>query len=504
MGYLLGLDIGSSSIKATLIEKDTGKTVAVAASPKQEMGMIAKKPGWAEQEPETWWDNVRFAVAEIKSKSKIKTSGILAIGISYQMHGLVLVDKNKKTLRPSIIWCDSRAVGQGEKAAEKIGRKKCLEHLLNYPGNFTASKLRWVMEKEPGIYKKTYKFMLPGEYIAMKMTDKITTTVPGLAEEMLWDYKRKSVSRDVLRAMQIKEELIPEVLPTFSIQGEMTSSAAKELGLKPGIKISYRAGDQPNNALSLNVINPGDVAATAGTSGVIFGITDKDLYDPGCCRVNTFAHVSNTEKLKRNGVMVCINGTGILNNWLRRNTTDGMSYEEMNKKASIIPPGSGGVIVLPFGNGAERTLQNRDLGASIHGLNFNMHKRRHVFRAGQEGIVFALNYGFEVMKEMGMKIKKIRAGYANMFLSPVFREIFVNTTGNLLELYETDGSGGAARGAGLGAGAYKTYKEAFAGLKKISTLEPDKKLLSEYKEVYEKWKKVLEKELDNSIKNKRA
>ncbi len=496
MSYLLGFDIGSSAIKASLIDAETGKTIATAASPKQEMGMIAKKPGWAEQEPQAWWDNLKFAVAEIKSKSKIKPDDIIAIGISYQMHGLVLVDKNKKLLRPSIIWCDSRAVGQGEKVAEKIGRKKCMEHLLNYPGNFTASKLRWVMENEPSVYKKIYKFMLPGEYIAMKMTDKITTTVPGLAEEILWDYKKKSVSWDVLRAMQIKEELIPDVLPTFSIQGEMTSNAAKELGLRPGIKISYRAGDQPNNAFSLNVINPGEVAATAGTSGVIFGITDKDLYDPGCCRVNTFVHVSNTEKQKRNGIMVCINGTGILNSWLRRNTTDGMSYEVMNKKASIIPPGSGGVIVLPFGNGAERTLQNRNIGASIHGLNFNMHKRRHVFRAGQEGIVFALNYGFEVMKEMGMKIKKIRAGYANMFLSPVFREIFVNTTGSVLELYETDGSGGAARGAGLGAGVYKNYKEAFVGLKKITTVEPTAKLKSVYKEVYEKWKKILEKELD--------
>jgi len=497
LSYLLGLDIGSSSIKASIIDKDSGKTIATAASPKQEMGMIVKKPGWAEQEPEAWWDNIKLAIAEIKSKSKIKPEGIIAIGISYQMHGLVLVDRNRKVLRPSIIWCDSRAVGQGEKAEKEIGRKKCLEHLLNYPGNFTASKLCWVMENEPAIYKKTYKFMLPGEYIAMKMTGRIVTTVPGLAEEMLWDYKENRVSCDVLRATGINEGLIPEILPTFSIQGEMTNSAAKELGLRPGIKISYRAGDQPNNALSLNVVNPGEVAATAGTSGVIFGITDKDLYDLGCCRVNTFAHVSNTEKQKRNGVMVCINGTGILNRWMKHNIAGGMDYPEMNKLAAAIQPGSEGLSILPYGNGAERTLMNRNIEASIHSLVFNIHKKNHILRAGQEGIVFAMNYGLDVMKGMGMKISKIRAGYANMFLSPVFREIFVNTTGASLELYETDGSGGAARGAGLGAGAYKTYKEAFTGLKKITTLEPTTKLKSAYKEVYEKWKRILEKELKN-------
>jgi xylulokinase len=433
--------------------------------------------------------------AILRKKAGKRWKDTAAIGISYQMHGLVCVDENHKVLRPSIIWCDSRAVPYGEKAADKIGRNKCLKHLLNYPGNFTASKLAWVKKNEPDVFKKIHKFMLPGEYIAMRMTDEIVTTIPGLAEEMLWDYSKSCISLDVLKAFGISKDMVPEIKQTFSDQGRLAVNAAKEIGLNHGVKISYRAGDQPNNALSLNVMEPGEVAATAGTSGVIFGITDKASYDP-LCRVNTFAHVSDTPKAPRNGVMVCINGTGILNSWLRRNTTDGRSYQFLNRKAGIIPPGSEGLMVLPYGNGAERTLQNMNINASIRGLNFNIHKRRHVFRAGQEGIVFAMNYGFEVMKGMGMKINRVRAGHSNMFLSPVFREIFANTCGVDVELYNTDGSQGAARGAGLGAGIFKNRGDMFRGLKKIATIKPDKKLTRIYAGIYKQWKTVLEREVD--------
>ena len=488
--YLLGYDIGSSSIKGSVIDSANGKVVAKATFPKTEMPIIALKPGWAEQRPEDWYKNLISVTQLIKKQLGKKAGDIKAIGISYQMHGLVIVDKEMKVLRPSIIWCDSRAVAIGEKTAEKIGRNKCLKHLLNYPGNFTASKLKWVKENEPAVYKKIFKFMLPGEYIAMRMTGRIVTTVPGLAEEMFWDYADKSVSSDMLEAMDIDKGLFLDIMPTLSIQGELTGNAARELGLNPGIKITYRAGDQPNNALSLNVLNPGEVAATAGTSGVIFGITDKLTFDPKV-RLNTFAHISGTDKQMRNGVMVCVNGTGILNSWLKKNISKGKDYSEMNSMASKVKPGSEGLMVLPFGNGAERTLNNKNIGASIHGLNFNIHKTEHIYRASQEGIVFALNYGFDVMKEMGMKINCVRAGNANMFLSPVFREIFVNTCNVAVELFETDGSEGAARGAGIGLGIYKNFKEAFTALKRIVVLEPDKKSVKIYKDIYEKWKKIL-------------
>jgi xylulokinase len=402
------------------------------------------------------------------------------------MHGLVLVDKNHKVLRPSIIWCDSRAVDIGNKAFHDLGGEFCLSNYLNSPGNFTASKLKWVKDNEPEIYGQVYKAMLPGDFLAMKMTGNINTTLSGLSEGIFWDFKSKKIADKLLSYYGIDDKLLPEIVDTFSNQGELTSEAAEQLGLLPGIKISYRAGDQPNNAFSLNVLNAGEVAATAGTSGVVYGIIETPEYDT-LSRVNTFIHVNHTRKKERYGVLLCVNGTGILNSWLQKNMVTGMSYEEMNEVAMQAPIGADGLSFIPFGNGAERIMENNDPGASLSGLNFNRHNQSHVLRAGQEGIVFALNYGFNIMKEMGMELNTVRAGHANMFLSPLFREAFANITNSVVELYNTDGAQGAARGAGVGAGIYANFEEAFTGLKSIETIEPSPPLFGAYEDAYENW-----------------
>ena len=492
--YLLGYDCGTSSVKATLLDAEDGSFVAAAISPEIEMPIIAEKIGWAEQHPEDWWDNVKKATHKVLAESNIDPADIKAIGLSYQMHGLVLVDAQKRVLRPSIIWCDSRAVQTGQKAFEDIGHDKCLKHLLNSPGNFTASKLKWVQDNEPAVYSKIDKAMLPGDYIAMKMTDRISTTPSGLSEGILWDFKQQQLSDMVLDYYGIDKTLWPEVVPTFSIQGELTAQAASELGLKAGTVISYRAGDQPNNALSLNVLNPGEIAATAGTSGVVYGVGDEPNYDSKS-RVNSFAHVNYTKEAPKLGVLLCVNGTGILNSWLKHTVANGLDYPQMNQLASRAPIGSDGLCILPFGNGAERTLGNKDIGASVHGLNFNTHNASHLLRAGQEGIVFALNYGLEIMRDMGVQVDTVRAGDANMFLSPLFREAFATTTDSVVELYNTDGSAGAARGAGIGAGLYKDASEAFDGLKCTQTIEPIADQKSNYQQAYEKWLKTLNEQL---------
>jgi len=492
MALLLGYDVGSSSIKATLMEADTGKVLATAASPEKELEIIAKKIGWAEQNPETWWEHVKTAAQKIKSRAKFGAADVKAIGISYQMHGLVAVDKNQKVLRPSIIWCDSRAVQIGEKAAENIGKEKCLKRLFNLPGNFTASKLRWVKENEPQIFSKIHKIMLPGDYIAMRMTGEIKTTSSGLSEGIMWAFDSDELAEFVLENYGISTGLIADVVPTFSVQGELTSAAANELGLKAGTKVSYRAGDQPNNALSLNVLNPGEIAVTAGTSGVVYGVSDKKTYDQKS-RVNIFVHVNHSKKKPRYGVLLCLNGTGILNSWLKHNFVagQGLDYEQMNALAAEVPVGCDGLVILPYGNGAERTLENRNIGASVHGWNFNMHKRAHFLRAAQEGIVFALNYGLGIMRDMGIRLTTVRAGNANMFLSPLFSEAFATITGATVELYNTDGSQGAARGAGIGAGIYKGPEDAFEGLQPVKTIEPNAKLAQAYQEAYKRWENVL-------------
>ena len=459
--YLLGYDIGSSSVKASLVDAQTGKCAASAFYPKSEAAIIAVKPGWAEQDPASWWEYLKLATADILTSTGVDPKEIKAIGISYQMHGLVCVDKNQNVLRHSIIWCDSRAVPYGQKAFDALGHENCLSHLLNSPGNFTASKLAWVKENEPELYEKIYKIMLPGDYIAMKLTGEICTTVSGLSEGMLWDFAEGAPAKMLLDHYGIDASLLADVKPTFSEQGRVTAAAAAELGLAEGIPVTYRAGDQPNNALSLNVFNPGEIASTAGTSGVVYGVLGEVNYDPKS-RVNTFAHVNHTEEQTRLGVLLCINGTGILNSWMKRNVApEGISYAEMNDLAAKAPIGSAGVSIMPFGNGAERMLENREVGSSIHGVNFNVHDKSHLVRAAQEGIVFSFKYGIEVMEQMGMNVNKIHAGHANMFLSPIFRDTLAGVTGAVIELYDTDGSVGAAQGAGIGAGIYKDNNESF-------------------------------------------
>lgn len=488
--YLLGFDVGSSSVKASLVDAETGQMAATAFFPEKEAPIKAVKAGWAEQDPEMWWMNAKLSLKKIMADAGATGEDIKAIGISYQMHGLVCVDKKHNALRDSIIWCDSRAVPYGDKAFNDLGSEKCLGHLLNSPGNFTAAKLAWVKENEPEVFDNIYKVMLPGDYIAMKLSGEINTTISGLSEGMMWDFKEKRPAKFLFDYFGFSEDVIAPIVPTFAVQSEVCAAAAAETGLKEGTPISYRAGDQPNNALSLNVFNPGEIASTAGTSGVVYGVLGDVNYDPKS-RVNTFAHVNYTTELDRLGVLLCINGTGILNAWVHRNITPDLSYAEMNDLAAQAPIGADGVTISPFGNGAERVLENREVGCQIKGVNFNKHNRAHIVRAAQEGIVFSFCYGMEIMRQMGMDIKKIHAGKANMFLSPLFRDTLASTSGATIELLETDGSVGAAKGAGIGCGMYKDNVEAFSTLKKIAVIEPDNTKAQQYKDAYEKWKAEL-------------
>ena len=485
--YLLGFDVGSSSVKASLVDVESGEIASSAFYPEKEAPIMAVKAGWAEQDPQMWWENAKLSLKKVMNETGAKGEDILAIGISYQMHGLVCVDKAHKVLRPSIIWCDSRAVPYGERAFRNLGAELCLGHLLNSPGNFTAAKLAWVKENEPALFDRIDKIMLPGDYIAMKLSGEVKTTISGLSEGMLWDFKTKKPAKFLLDYFGFDENMLADIVPTFAIQSVVSKEAAVELGLKEGTPISYRAGDQPNNAVSLNVFNPGEIASTAGTSGVVYGVLGDVNYDTKS-RVNTFAHANYTTELDRLGVLLCINGTGILNAWVHRNITPNMGYAEMNDMAAGVPIGSEGVKIIPFGNGAERVLENREVGCSVHGLNFNNHNQAHLVRAAQEGIVFSFCYGMEIMQNMGMELNKIHAGRANMFLSPLFRDTLAGVSGATIELYETDGSVGAAKGAGIGAGIYKDNNEAFATLKKLAVIEPDEKKRDEYLNAYAEWK----------------
>jgi xylulokinase len=490
MNYYLGLDIGSSSIKAALVEIESGKSLGVVQEPKEEMGMYAQKNGWAEQKPEVWWLHICNAITALKKQYNISRTQIKGIGISYQMHGLVLVDKNGKPLRKSIIWCDSRAVEIGKKAFDDIGHNTCASQLLNSPANFTASKLKWVKENEPDIYNKIYKFMLPGDYIAYKFSNTINTTISGLSEGIFWDFKSDSIANFLLKHYGIDESLVPDIVETFGVQSKVDEKGETESGIAAGTPIFYRAGDQPNNALSLNVFNPGEVAATGGTSGVVYAVTNS-LSVKESARVNNFAHVNYQKGADpKIGKLLCVNGAGIQYRWLLNNLAVN-SYEEMNTLASDVAVGSDGVCLIPFGNGAERMLNNKEIGTRIVNINLNNHHKGHMCRAALEGIAFSFVYGVEIMKSDGIKPTVIRAGNDNLFRS----EIFANTVATLIEqeieIYNTTGAIGAARAANLHKGNFEAFGKAIMDNDHVMTFMPfkDKK---PYLKAYNNWKKELE------------
>lgn len=489
---LLGIDLGTSSIKVSVVDATTQQLLSSAHFPETEAEIISLKPGWAEQNPETWWENSKTAILKAISKGSFNPKEIKAIGIAYQMHGLVCIDKEGNVIRNSIIWCDSRAVEIGNKAFENLGEKFCLSHLLNSPGNFTASKLAWIKRNEPALFEKVYKIMLPGDYLAFKLSGDLSTSISALSEGTFWDFQSNSISKELLDYYGFTSDIFPEIKSVFSPHGKIKKSIADELGFSDDLEITYKAGDQPNNALSLNVLEPGEVAATAGTSGVIYGVEDKLLFDPKS-RINTFAHVNYLPEKMRTGILLCINGTGIQYSWAKKILGENLSYPDMNALAKAAPTGSEGLKVLPFGNGAERMLENKTLGAHFENLDFNRHNRSHLLKAITEGIAFSFNYGLEIMQNNNFVPKKLKAGHSNLFLSEVFQQDLSNALNLPIELYDNDGSVGAALGAGIGSGFFKTSGEAFSDLKKIKQIEPQNTAV--YKELYSEWKEILNNKL---------
>ena len=484
--YFLGIDLGSSAVKITIFDASAGRSIDTVTYPEKEMKIISKELGWAEQDPNYWWQCIESGLLKLKARNNMKD--IMSIGVSYQMHGLVAIDSDGNPIIPSIIWCDSRAVEIGKKAEKKIKREVLENQILNSPGNFTASKLRWVYENDKDSFSKIYKIMLPGDFIAFKMTGKISTTPSGLSEGVMWDYHSNSVNNEILEVYDIDKSIIPDIVDNIGNQGYLSEEICDKFGFRRKIKISYRTGDQPNNAFSLNVLNPGEIAATAGTSAVVYCVTDKNIYDKDG-RINTFIHCNNSNLKKRNGLLLCINGSGIAYSWIKSVLKES-SYKEMDEKSEVIDD-SEGLKFYPFGNGTERLFNNKNIGSHLVGLNFNTHNHSHIIRSTLEGIAFSMTYGIELLREFGVSVNTVRVGNANLFLSKLFRDAFVNSANVKLQLYDTNGSEGAARGAALGSGFYNTEKDAFSKLKMIKEIHPIKG--EDNMSEYVNWKNFLNK-----------
>lgn len=493
----LGIDLGTSSVKVSVVDSFTRATIASLQYPEIEMPIISPQPGWAEQNPNIWWENTCIAIERLHNTGLYNPQDIASIGIAYQMHGLVMVDDKLNSIYNSIIWCDSRAIEIGDVAAKKIGVENCLSSMLNTPGNFTASKLAWIKKHEPDVYARIYKIMLPGDFIAMKLTGICSTTISGLSEGILWDFKNQEISEAVIDAFDFNAKLLPKYQPCFTHHGTIKSEIAAKFNLPFETNISYKAGDQPNNALALNVFSEGEVMANAGTSGVIYSISAKATSDPES-KINSFAHVNYNKQNIRIGQLLCINGGGITSAWIRSLAKNPIPYSTLNESAAAIPEGADGLSCFPFGNGAERMFGNLNIGAQIKGINYTIHKNEHLYRAGLEGVAYSFKYGLDLLQELGTTVKVIRAAKANMFLSDIFIRAFVNATGIPLELYQTDGAWGAAIGAGIGSGCFTT-ESAFEGIKPIQTITPDQH--SNYPELYIHWKSSLIQILQTQNKN---
>jgi xylulokinase len=481
----IGFDIGSSFVKAALVEVETGKPIARARVPEVEIPMEAQQLGWAEQHPNLWWQYLCEATQKLLTETDINAEQISSIGISYQMHGLVLVDRDLNPLRKSIIWCDSRATSYGEKAFEKLGKGYCKDHLLNSPGNFTASKLAWVIENEPELYQKAYKLMLPGDFLAAKLSGIPQTTITGLSEGIFWDFKNDQASQALFDHYKIDQSLVPEVVDNFTVQATVSNAGAQATGLKEGTPITYRAGDQPNNAYTLGARKAGDVVATGGTSGVVYALTDQ-LSGNELTKVNTFAHVNYQPQQKMFGKLLNLNGAGIQYRWLHQLMGE-VGYEKLNEMAQQAPIGSNGLQVFPFGNGAERMLDNKIVNGHISNINFNIHDNNHMVRATLEGIAFAMIYGIEILKNDGVDIENLKVGNDNLFLSDVFSKTIADTLGISIQMLEATGAEGAAK-ASI-SNPHQTQNNDNINITK--TIKPNPKLQVESIASFEKWKTQL-------------
>ena len=316
----------------------------------------------------------------------------------------------------------------------------------------------------------------------------MTTTKTGLSEGMLWDYKNNSVADFLLKYYEIDSSLIPKIVPTFGFQCKLNKKGSSECGLLEDIPIYYRAGDQPNNALSLNVLNPGEIAATAGTSGVVFAVTDNVKTNESE-RINNFLHVNINNSISL-GKLLCINGAGIqyakLKNELNIN-----SYDEMNKLSSVVEVGSKQLTYLPFGNGSERMLNNINVGSKMLNFDINIHKKEHVIRATLEGIAFAFVYGMQILINDGVKPKVIRAGNDNLFKSKVFGETISTLINTDIEIYETTGAFGAARAVDLRNRDFNKFENNIIENDFLRTFSPQPNL-NDYKNAYNLWVEKLE------------
>ena len=481
--YLLGFDVGSSSVKASLVNADSGKCVATAFFPEKEAPIMAVKAGWAEQDPQMWWDNAKLSLKKIMVEAGATAEEIKAIGISYQMHGLVCVDKNLKALRPSIIWCDSRAVPYGEKAFKDLGADQCLSHLLNSPGNFTAAKLAWVKENEPENFKKIKKIMLPKDYLAYKLSGTFCTDYSDASGMLLLDVKNRKWSKEMCDICGITEDMLPKLFDSFEKVGELKHDLAAELGLRDGVVIAAGAGDNAAAAVGTGTVGNNKCNISLGTSGTIFMSSDSFAVDSNNA-LHSFDHADGHFHL-----MGCMLSAASCNKWWMDEILKTKDYADEQK--GIDKLGENHVFFLPYLMGERSPWNNPNARATFTGITMDT-TREDMTQAVLEGVAFATRDMYEVAKSIGVAPKRtmICGGGAK---SPLWRRMIANILNVEVDVpscEEGPGMGGAML-AMVACGAYKSVEEAAAAIVKVDKTEkPDPELVAKYEARYQQFKTI--------------
>ena len=476
--YFLGIDTSTTSSKALLVDK-CGAVAAVTSSPHT---LQTPKPLWSEQDPREWWEAVSVSIRLVLEKAGIGGESVAAVGLTGQMHGLVLLDEAGEVLRPAILWNDQRTQAQCDEIHRRIGREKFIQITGNVAlTGFTAPKILWVQENEPEVYAKARHVLLPKDYVRYRLTGEYAMDKADGAGTVLFDLKKRNWSAEVLAALGIPFGWMPSTFEGPEFTGKITPEAAAATGLKAGTPVAAGGGDQAAQAVGVGAVEPGVVALTVGTSGVVFATTPSALVEPEG-RLHAFCHAV-PGMWHFMGVM--LSAAGSLQ-WYRDTLAPGVSFDDLLREAEPVPAGSEGLQFLPYLSG-ERTPHPDPLarGAWI-GLTLR-HGRGHLTRALLEGVAFGLKDSFTLIQNAGLgQIRQARASGGGT-KGALWRQILASVLeAELVTVNTTEGAAyGAALLAGVGASAWTDVPAACAAAVKVTgSTHPDPAQVEAYRKAY--------------------
>ena len=485
MDCVLGIDVGTGGTRAVLVDR----AGAIAASATCEhVPFASPHTGWAEQDPHDWWKAAGSAIQQVLSR--VESPTIACVGLAGQMHGAVLLDENDQILRPALIWCDQRTQAQCDWLNSKLGERRIIELTCN-PAltNFTLTKLLWVRDNEPGIWKHFRRVLLPKDYVRFRLTGEHAMDVAEASGTLMLDVAQRSWSQEMMSAAGLPMSCVPKLFESPEICARISRAGAAHSGLKPGTPVVAGAGDQAGGAVGMGIVRAGVVSATIGTSGVVFAATDTPAMDVNG-RVHTFCHAVPG----RWHVMGVTQAAGLSFRWIRdllRNDSAELSYDRLTREAAAIPAGSDGVLWAPYLMGERTPYLDPHARATLTGLAAS-HTRGHVVRAILEGVAFSLKDTFSLFAEMQVPIRKVRLGGGGA-RSELWRQIQADVYGYEVEVLtaEEGAAYGAALLAAVGAKFWASVEEACDAVVRAQTrVSPEARSAGAIQKQYENYRRL--------------